>query len=66
MNLKPNNCPVCNSPMRGAVLVCSECWFKAPERDRAEFRQLYYMKRGSPDSKAQKIIRNLKAAVSSK
>lgn len=63
MNLKPDNCPVCGKPMKGAVLVCSTCWFKVPVIDRAKFRSIFYMKRGDPTSKAEQIIRDLKAAV---
>lgn len=59
---KPAKCPACTGPMRGRILVCETCWFKASLVDRATFRSLYLRNPTKPKcwaTIAAKIIRTV-------
>lgn len=53
-------CPACSQPMRGALFVCSSCWWKVPGNERVAIHQM--LDRRQPiASKLEKIVRILKA-----
>lgn len=60
------NCPVCAKPCN-TILVCPDCWVQVPRYDQIGFRRLYTPHPKKPkmwQSKADKIIRDLKAKLS--
>lgn len=66
---KPANCPCCDAPMRGKVLVCETCWFLSHPKDRTTFRRIFMQQRANKaawSSIAAKIIRTIKEKLSSK
>ncbi len=55
-------CPACGN-QHDKILVCESCWWKIPAKDRVSFGKMYVAnsREALKGSKAQKIIRDLKA-----
>ena len=60
LNFTPANCPVCNSPMKGKILVCEKCWWEVSPLDRSIFRGLYLRGPKNAKTKGESIVRKLK------
>lgn len=58
------NCPVCDRPLNGKILVCEACWWKVSPKDRSLFASMWRRSGGSKNpagwqTKGDQIVRRL-------